>query len=291
MQELEIVRSSLFIILVKGYQIAQLWNYEHKCADTLLLFRQKWCILCSRHHPNRTLYPMMKKVFLLFAFLLAFPFFVHSAEEAFFEDPLRGELKDGWTWLREVPDNWRITDEGLDIRMEPLPEGGWRNILRRDVPKVADGPFDITVEVRGLQPYTNQWQQAGLFWMQGDNYRVKFILEIIDGILCVFPNSGGGPAATALETEHVVLRFRIDGRQLIAEYQPNATGEFLRAFERELPPRNDELDGISLQCWHGPAGSESWSRFTNFSITKPGQLPSWERRPERLPSRERTIVP
>ena len=191
-----------------------------------------------------------------------------SAGTVLFEDPLKGELKEGWTWIREVPENWQITDEGLYIRMEPGRAGTTRNILRRDVPAIADGAFYISVEVKAIQPFNTQWQQAGLFWMQDDNYRLKFVYEIIDGQLCVFPNSGGGPAATALDTNHVVLRLRIDGNQVTAYYQPDATGEFLRAFERTLPdPRNDETDGISLQCWHGPTDGSSWLRFSNFSIT------------------------
>jgi hypothetical protein len=35
-----------------------------------------------------------------------------------------------------------------------------------------------------------------------------------------------------------------------------------------LPERNDEIDRIALQCWHGPTDKETWTRFQRFSITK-----------------------
>ena len=206
---------------------------------------------------------MIRKASLAFAFLLAFPLFAYTAGEVIFEEPFDKELRDGWSWLREVPDDWRITDEALEIKMEPLQQEGARNILFRRPPKKADGAFVVTVELKALQPYSNQYQQAGLYWMQDGKLGFKFVLEIIDGELCVFP--GKKP----LETEHVVIRLRIDGPQVVAEYQPNAAGEFHKAFEATLPERNDETDQISLQCWHGPAETESWMRFQKFSITKP----------------------
>jgi hypothetical protein len=137
-----------------------------------------------------------------------------------------------------------------------------RNILFRKPPKIAEGNFVITVELKSLQPYSTQYQQAGIYWMQGERYRLKFVMERIDGRLVVHP--GNQP----LETEHVVLRLRIEGNTAIAEFQPGATGEFREAFRRDLPERSDATDRIGLQCWHGPADKETWIRFMNFSITR-----------------------
>ena len=207
----------------------------------------------------------MKKVLPAFVFLLLFHVFVCSAETKIFEDPFREKLQDGWTWLREVPEDWRVTKEGLEIKMIPTPDTDRdvRNILFRKPPKITDGNFTITVELKASQPYGTQYQQAGIYWMQGDRYRVKFVMEMIDDKLCVFP--GNKP----LETEHVVLRLLVEGNTAVAEFQPNATGEFQEAFRRELPERDDNTDRIGLQCWHGPADKETWIRFSNFSITKP----------------------
>ena len=214
----------------------------------------------------------MKKASFTLLFLFVLPLFAYcatdpatdsTAEGVIFKAPFRKALQDGWSWLREVPDQWRISDEGLEIKMEPLPGDGARNILFRKPPKEADGEFVVTVEIKALQPFTNPFQQAGLYWMQNDNLKFKFVMENIDGQLCVFP--GNKP----LEKEHVVLRLRFEDSQIVAEYQPDGTGDFLKAFEAPLPERNDETDRISLQCWHGPADAEAWIRFQKFSITKP----------------------
>ena len=197
-------------------------------------------------------------------FLLILPFVVHAQERTLFEEPFDEKLKEGWTWLREVPSDWRIREKALEIKMEPMPEGNRvRNILYRKPPVSAEGPFTISVEVNVLQPYSNQFQQAGLYWMQGTDLRYKFVMERIDGELFVFPGK------VPIEAEHVVLRWRIDDTKIISEFQPKGTGEFRKAHEHTLPNRNDAIDRIALQCWHGPANAESWTQFKNFKITRP----------------------
>ena len=234
----------------------------------------RWKTLNLFNHFKAMMKTFMKKISLLFVCFFVFPLFAYSAtdctdndcaeEGVIFKDPFRKELRDGWAWVREVPKDWRITDEALEIKMEPMRQDGVRNILFRKLPKKEEGPFVVTVEVKAVQPYTNQYQQAGLYWMQDDKLRFKFVLELIDGKLCVFPGN------KLLETAHVVLRWRVDGTRIVAEYQPGATGEFLKAFEANLPEeRNDETDRIALQCWHGPADTESWTRFQKFTISEP----------------------
>jgi hypothetical protein len=212
---------------------------------------------------------MMKKALPALALSLLLPAFVHATETKVFSPPFAEwveKLQTEWTWLREVPADWRITKEGLEVKMIPTPNTGTdvRNVLFRKMPRIAEGDFIVSVEVKASQPYCTQFQQTGLYWMQGDRTVFKFVMERIDGALCVFP--GNKP----LTTEHAVLRFRVVGNEVIAEFQPNAIGEFREAFRRELPePRNDESDRIGIQCWHGPADKETWVRFMRFEITKP----------------------
>ena len=212
---------------------------------------------------------VMTKVSISVVFLLSFSFVTHVVADdgttgsVFFEESFQKKLKDGWTWLREVPNHWRITDNALEIKMEPQSGDDVRNILFRKPPKKDAGSFEVSVEVQALRPYTKQYQQSGLFWMQEGKTKLKFVLEMIDGQIYVFP--GKKP----IQTEHVVLRWRIDGTKLVGEYQPDAKGEFLLAFEGDLPERNNETDQIALQCWHGPTDAEAWIRYQNFSIKKP----------------------
>ena len=42
-----------------------------------------------------------------------------SDERIIFEDNFENKLAEGWSWLRENPDHWRIQNNGLEIRVVP----------------------------------------------------------------------------------------------------------------------------------------------------------------------------
>ena len=62
----------------------------------------------------------MRKTLLVLVLLLVVQQAGPGAEpKVVFEDPLKGSLGQGWTWLRENPAAWRHTPKGLEIRVEP----------------------------------------------------------------------------------------------------------------------------------------------------------------------------
>lgn len=199
----------------------------------------------------------VSSLFLLFAAAVAPCVFAADA----LEENFRNGLADGWSWIREVPDQHRFAEGGgLEIKMEPNPEGGIRNILVRKAPEIAMGRFIVELEVDSDTPFSNQFQQVGLYWLQGDDLKFKFVKEFIDGELFVFP--GKQPLAT----QRVTLRLEIDGRQLTAYYKPAGDAEFVKSCEAMLPQRSDETDRIAIQCWHGPADSVCWTKLVAFRI-------------------------
>ena len=50
-----------------------------------------------------------------------------------FEDPFDDKLKDGWSWVREDPQGWKVADGALQIRVQPGnmwgPANNARNVL------------------------------------------------------------------------------------------------------------------------------------------------------------------
>jgi hypothetical protein len=61
----------------------------------------------------------MKRGFLC---LLAFTLFtapVCSAGEVHFADDFKGKLGEGWSWIREHREGWRLTERGLEVRVQP----------------------------------------------------------------------------------------------------------------------------------------------------------------------------
>ncbi len=197
-------------------------------------------------------------LFFLFAVMVS-P--LRAEDAILFDETFQGALQPGWSWVREVPAQHRFAEGGgLEICMEPNPADGIRNILVRGVPEMAEGPVIIQLEVDSDQPFSGQFQQVGLYWMKGDDVKFKFVKEFIDDELFVFP--GKQPLAT----QKVTLRLVVDGEKVTGFFKPDGAAEFQHVCEATLPQRNDDDDRIAIQCWHGPAGDECWTRLTRFQI-------------------------
>lgn len=200
------------------------------------------------------------KYFVFFVLFLT----VHNvyAQTVVFEENFEEKLKDGWSWIREVPGKWKIHEKGLEIQMLPQADKEAKNILIRDVPDRNEGTLIFETKLSNKQTPKVQFQQAGLFLMQGDNLVFKFVKEMIDGEIFVFPGK------IPLKTNVVHLRLIVNGENVTAEFKPEGEEKYRCAFEGKIPPINKEKERISLQCWHGPENEEHWVRFENFRIMK-----------------------
>lgn len=201
-----------------------------------------------------------------------------AAEETDAEDPdvifadsfEKAELAEGWSWLRENPEAWRIRDGGLEIRAEPGDAHSVKNALLRPAPDRSQGAFAVEVTVSNLTPPTEQYEQLGITWYVDGNPVFKLVKERIDGDMWIIP--GRKP----IENVPIRLRLIIRGDQWTAQYRPEVKPEadaaqadkpeFLTAGEGKLPePKNDQ---VSLQCYHGPTDAEHWMRFEDFRIIR-----------------------
>lgn len=179
-------------------------------------------------------------------------------EALLFSDDLTGELAEGWEWLREQPGDRRPTPEGLEIRIRPGDAHSVTTALVRPAPWVVDGPVVFEVTVTFLQPPTEQFEQAGLTWYDGDFPVFKFVHELVDGEMMTIP----GRVPTAGLT--VTLRLRIGGGRFVAEVREEGEETFTTVEEGDLNPGADGR--ISLQAYHGPATGEHWVRFRDFRV-------------------------
>jgi hypothetical protein len=69
-----------------------------------------------------------------------------------------------------------------------------------------------------------------------------------------------------MTSKSVQLRLIVDENSFVAQYRPDARGEFQTAAKGKLPPqRNDQ---VSIQCYNGPPNAEHWIRFDDFRISK-----------------------
>ena len=179
-----------------------------------------------------------------------------AEERTIFEDDLKGELGEGWSWLRAESEDWRLTDKGLEIRIRPGDANTVQNALVRQAPEADRLAIEVTVEF--LNPPTVQYEQAGITWYHGDKPVFKIVHERIDGKLMVVP---GKPLAEKIP---VRLRLIVGGGRFIAQFRHQDEDAYTTAAEGELLRSRD--DKISLQAYHGPEDTAHWVRFSDFVI-------------------------
>ena len=183
-----------------------------------------------------------------------------SNEQIVFADSFAGELGEGWSWLRENPDCWRIKDGGVEIRVEPGVAETVRNALVRQAPDRSQGTFAIEVSITNHALPTQQYEQAGITWYNDGTPVFKEVKELIRWRTLYHPR----PAADVDQqrpTASAGYRGYLGGPVSSARRQrvPH------RRVRRTPPPANDQ---VSIQCYNGPADEEHWIRFENFCIKR-----------------------
>ena len=185
---------------------------------------------------------------------------VAAEPEVLFEDRFDGKLAEGWTWLRENPDTWRIREGALEIRVEPGVADTVKNALVRPAPDRRQGAFAVEVTVSNLSAPKQQYEQAGITWYVAGKPVFKVVKELIDGDIWIIP--GKKPVTDV----PIRLRMVVRGDQWTAQYKPEGEAEYLTAAEGKLPPQNE--DQVSIQCYHAPPEGEHWMRFEDFRIVR-----------------------
>ena len=206
----------------------------------------------------------MKTSLLSLVALLMLVSFVSAAEpKVLFEDTFDKKLGDGWTWLRENKDAWRIKDGGLEIRVEPGKANNVKNALVRKAPERSKTKYAVEVTVTFTAEPTQQFEQAGITWYHQKKPVFKLVHEHIDGKDWIIPARKPAPGKT------VQLRLVVDGRQWTAQFREDLKGKFQTVATGQLPPPGD--DQVSIQCYNGPATGEHWIRFDDFRIVGLGE--------------------
>src|SRR5215471_12291879 len=98
-----------------------------------------------------------------FVLLLLFSSLTYSvrAGEMLFQDDFAGKLGEGWSWIREHPQAWRVTPRGLEVLIEPGnmwgPSNDAKNVLVRPAPDATNGEVEVSVKVENHP--SNQYEQ------------------------------------------------------------------------------------------------------------------------------------
>jgi len=203
----------------------------------------------------------MKHTFLVTAGLLLVHGLAFAAEsQVVFADRFVGKLAEGWTWLREDSDTWRIGQNALEICVQPGDGRSVKNALLRPAPDRRQGTFAVDVTVTNLKVPIQQFEQAGITWYHQGRPVFKLVKELVDGNLMIIP--GRKP----MTNEAVQLRLIVTADSYTAQFRPDGRSEFQTAATGKLPPPGE--DQVSIQCYHGPANEQHWIRFSDFRILK-----------------------
>ncbi len=196
-----------------------------------------------------------------------------AREEVIFKDDFKGKLAEGWTWVREDPSGWRVTERGLEIRIRPGnmwgPSNNAKNVLVRPVPDPAKQPLEVSVIVTN-QP-TEQYEQVDLVWYYDDGHQVKIGQELVDKKLSLVMGREEKDrtrtiAVIPMQAQSVHVRFIVSGDKIRGQFRPAGEAAWRDAGECTLPVNGEPK--VSLQVYQGPAGVERWGRFNEFRIAK-----------------------
>ena len=198
-----------------------------------------------------------------------------QADEFLFEDNFQGKLGEGWSWLREHREAWRLKEHALEIRVEPGnmwgPPNNARNVLVRPAPDATNATIEISVNVENRP--TEQYEQVDLVWYYDDSHMVKIGQELVDTKLSIVMGREERDrtrtiAIIPLDSSSVRLQFLVRGGRIRGRFRTPEAKDWREAGECELPVPTNGKAKISLQCYQGPEKAEHWARITDFHIAR-----------------------
>ena len=218
---------------------------------------------------------MMQTLLAVAAALAALTFAVAKDDavgDVLFRDTFKGKLGDGWTWVREDRDRWRVSDRGLEVRIHHGnmwgPANDAKNVLVRSAPDPGGKPVEITASVENHP--TNQWEQVDLCWYYDDGHMVKLGQELVDGKLSVVMGREENDRArtisiTLLDSDKVELRLVVQDNRIRGRFKtPKA--DWRDVGECDLPVKGKPQ--ISLQFYRAAENSDHWARVSELTVRR-----------------------
>lgn len=177
-----------------------------------------------------------------------------------FEDKFDGTLGNGWSWLNEDPQAWRIGKEGLEIRA--LPGHGVQRKNRLLGPMFKPGT-ELSVEVFLDFHETVQFEHAGLQCYFDEKNWVGMVHEG-DCVLTLRKNGNSQWQVLGFKKPPIWLRLEISGGKASGFCRATAEDEWKKVGAWDLP--SDKEFRLGLAAGGGPQDKEEWARFRDFRV-------------------------
>lgn len=195
------------------------------------------------------------------------------ADDAWFKDDFTDKLGDGWSWVREHREAWRVTARGLEVRIEPGnmwgPANDAKNVLVHPLPVAANDAIEISA---GIEHHpTGQYEQVDLVWYYDDGHMVKLGEELVDGQLSIVMGREENDhtrtiAIIPLSSNAVQLRLIGQGSRIRGEFRTTGAKDWRVAGECDLPVHGTAR--ACLQFYQGPVNTEHWAKVSEFRIRR-----------------------
>lgn len=131
-------------------------------------------------------------------------------------------LNDRWTWVRQDPTHWSLTDHPGFMRIITQPEGIWSTLNEQHNLLLTSAPLgDFSITTRVTFTPTQNYHQAGLLVYQDDDNYIKLHRAYDDGNWVGFVlEAAGTPFAEGVQVSEtdVYLRISKGGSTYIGEY-------------------------------------------------------------------------
>ncbi len=210
-------------------------------------------------------------------------FAAEATGEILFQERFQGKLADGWSFEREERANWRVSDRGLEVRVQPGNMWGGannaKNVFVRSIPTPTDNPIEISVTFSN-QP-TAQWEQANLVWYYDGGNMVKLGQELVTGRLSIVMGREENDRARTvaivpLDANRVELRLQAVNNRLRGQFRTAPWEDWRDIGECDLPVKGDPK--ASLHFYNGPQREEHWVRVNDFTVRRlPTSSVNWPR--------------
>ena len=199
-----------------------------------------------------------------------------SGERVYVDGFGKDHLAPAFTWIREVPEAWRLADGVLELRV--LPGNLWcagndaKNVLVHPLPvPMGDGELDITADLESAP--SGQYEQVNLAYYLDDANMVKIGREVVDGAVCVVmgreeKDACGTLAKPAVSVGSVGVRLRIVGRRVRGAYRREGSIDWVDVGETDLPVVAGGRAYVSVHAYNGVAGETRWARVRSLRVTQ-----------------------
>ncbi len=178
--------------------------------------------------------------------------------------------------MREHREAWRVSDRGLEVRIEPGnmwgPANNARNLLVRAVPEVASNTVEVAVSIENRP--SNQYEQVDLVWYYDDSNMVKLGQELVDGKLSVVMGREEHDrcrtiAIVPLDSASVRVKLTVNNNAIRGQFRTPGGNEWRDVGQTTFPTPGNATAKVSLQFYQGSEKAEHWARVTEFRVLKP----------------------